>query len=85
MTETANERVTDNGKPSGIATTTTVIPIIIYWSNFAISLEVSHGYLVVFIIANLISKTMTIIIADIRPNLPISLAIIYNFCCKGVS
>ena len=44
FTEYANDKVTDNGRPSGIATTTTVIPIIMKCSISAQSCEWSHSF-----------------------------------------
>ena len=84
MTETARESVTDNGKPSGIATTTTVMAMITYWSNLTTSLDVSQCYFETLKAKNLQRRTTKITIADINPNLPISFAITYNFYCRGV-
>jgi len=78
--------VTDNGKPSGIATTTTVTPIMknpinsfqcLLLSHFTISSEDLST-------ANLILNTIRINNADHNPKYPISLAICSSFYCNGV-
>jgi ribosomal protein L9 len=78
LTEKARERVTANGKPYGIATTTTVIPKIAKSSIRMRSGPVCHlsfgSVAVPFTIANLIKSTITIKIAEYNPNFPISVA-----------
>ena len=76
---------TDKGSPSGIATAKTVIPIIMYFRISFQSLLSSQFPYVPFLIANLIISTKNMRIAEYKPNLPISSAIIYNFSYNGVS
>ena len=87
-TDKAKDIVTDNGNPSGIATTITVIPNMKKLRIFTISGPVFHlsyaASAVPFTIANRISKTTTIKIAEKIPNLPIFSAILSNFYWRGV-
>ena len=76
---------TDNGRPSGIATAKTVIPIIMYLRISFQSLLLSQSPWIPFFIANLIISTKNISMAEYKPNFPISSAIIYNFSYNGVS
>lgn len=85
LTEKASESVTERGSPYGMATTITVIPIIKKCKRFTKSLPVSQFLSLILIAPNRISKTIMMTIAEYSPNLPISLAIFYNFCWRGVS
>lgn len=48
-------------------------------------MEVFHYLEIPFYTANRINNTIRIIIAEYKPNFPISSAIFYNFICKGVA
>lgn len=85
LTEKANERVTARGRPSGIATTMTVIPMMKKFRSSGKSFEVSHSLEMPFSIANLTSKIIKIITAEYSPNFPISSAIFYSFIWRGVA
>jgi len=78
--------VTDNGSPSGIATTTTVTPIMKNPTNYLRWTELSHEVTssVSLSMVNLISKTTIIAIAEYNPKYPISLAMCSSFYYKGV-
>ena len=94
MTEKASVKVTANGRPSGIATAITVIeskrkstivPPVVDDSNLA-----EAGWIFIYSTINLIIRMIKIRIADIKPNIEISLeykntsAIFSNFSYKGV-
>jgi hypothetical protein len=72
FTEKANDRVTANGKPYGMATTTTVNANMKYSRSYFRSVDVSQVFDIPFSIPNLISKMIRIKVAENRPNLPIS-------------
>ena len=78
LTEKARERVTASGRPSGIATTITVMPKIMKSRIRMRSGPVCHlsfgSVAVPFTIANLINSTINIKMAEYNPNLPISVA-----------
>jgi hypothetical protein len=48
FTEKARERVTAKGNPSGIATTTTVMPNIKKFNIYGMSIELFHDLLMLF-------------------------------------
>ncbi len=75
LTEKASERVTAKGRPSGIATTITVMPMMKKFKSSGRSFDVSHYFETPFSIANLTNNTIRMIIAEYRPNFPISSAI----------
>ena len=83
LTEKANEIVTDRGNPSGIATATTVIARIRYFSR-SIKSDASNP-LRLFSIVKRITSTTKIRIAEYNPKKPISLAIASSFCYNGVA
>lgn len=85
MTEKARERVTARGRPSGIATTTTVIPIIKKLKISSKCSPVFHLFSNPLSTANLISITRTIEHAATNPNFPISSAILVSLIYSGVS
>jgi hypothetical protein len=64
LTENARERVTDRGRPSGIATTTTVIARIRNFSKVARSSDVSQGFFVPLKIPNLMKSTTRMRMAE---------------------
>lgn len=64
LTEKARDKVTDRGRPSGIATTITVIPRMKKFRISTTSTEVSHCLEIPFSIANLMSITITITMAE---------------------
>jgi len=64
LTEKASDKVTERGNPSGMATTTTVIPIMRKLNSLFISFPESHYLETPFIIANLIKRTIIIIMAE---------------------
>jgi hypothetical protein len=76
--------VTDKGSPSGIAITRTATPKI---KNYRISTKcsTSNDLSRIRSIMNLMISTDKIRIAEISPNLPISLAMVSNFYYKGVT
>lgn len=80
----AKDKVTDKGKPSGIATTTTVTPII---KKFNISTKCffSKEPAKYLSMENLTNRAPTMIIAEMKPNLPISSARFSSFFYKGVA
>ena len=85
LTEKAKERVTAKGKPSGMATTITVIARMKKFKSSGRSDFVSHSLDIPFSIANRTSRMIKIKIAEYKPNLPISYAIFSNFICRGVA
>lgn len=82
--ENAKDNVTDKGSPSGIATTTTVTPII-KKSKISTACSPSNSPSIILSIMNLTNITKIMIRAEIPPNFPISSAITVNFYYKGVS
>jgi len=82
--EKARDKVTANGKPSGIATTTTVKAKMKYSNKCFKSTELFQVLSLAFSMPNLIKSTMRIKIAEISPNFPISSEIFYNLFCNGV-
>ena len=80
MTEKASEIVTERGRPSGMATTITIIPRMKNSTIVNRSFPVYHYLEIPFTMANRISKTRIIVIAEYNPNLPISVASFSNFC-----
>lgn len=78
--------MTDNGKPSGIATTTTVTPIMKKPINVVQSLSGLQDSFesVPLSIPNLIHRITIMKIAEYNPKYPISLAMCSSFYYKGV-
>jgi hypothetical protein len=64
FTEKASDKVTERGNPSGMATTTTVIPIMRKLKSVLISFPVSHCLEIPLMIENLIRRTIIITIAE---------------------
>lgn len=85
LTETARDRVTERGRPSGIATTTTVIARIKKLMSSFRSVELFHFPSIIFYMVNLTKRTIRIAMAENRPNFPISSATSYNLACRGVA
>lgn len=75
MTENANDKVTANGSPSGIATTITVIAkstkSIIMPPVDAGNLA-DAGWICIYSAQYLTTSTINMIMADTKPNFPIS-------------
>lgn len=88
LTENAKDKVTLKGNPYGIATTITVMPKITKSSILTKSGPVCHlsssSVALIFTIANRISSTIMMKIAEYRPNLPICSATSSNFDWRGV-
>jgi len=84
FTEKAREIVTDRGRPSGIAITITATPRM---KNLRISMIclVSKLLSIIRSMVNLRIRMKKIRMAEMRPNLPISLAMVSNFYYKGVT
>ena len=76
FTEKAKDKVTAKGRPSGIATTITVIAKIQKFNSCPKSLPVSHYLEIPSSIANLTNKIIKIATAETKPNFPISYAIV---------
>lgn len=75
LTEKARDKVTARGRPSGMATTTTVKANIKYYNKVLGSVELFHGVDTAFSTPNLIRRIINIRIAELRPNFPIASAI----------
>ena len=84
FTEYAKDNVTASGKPSGIATTTTVIPMM---KNYNTSAQCFPSHLSSSILstAKRMRRTIIIKIAETNPKFPISIAIDSNFPYNGVA
>ena len=80
LTEKAKERVTERGSPSGMATTTTMMPMMKKSRIETRSVPVSHFFEIPFSMANLTMRTAMMVKAEYRPNFPISVASYSSFC-----